>query len=193
MEEIINTLNKFIDLEFIANSAINDKDITASEREGINKAPRLYLHSNLRMSFGGNPEDMEDDFFKQFGDPIQPSEYQKRPLFKIEKYQNPKVGANIQRILTDNIIYLCYTGSDEKNKRNSQGYSRVFAIAKTNEGLKIFEEIVYSNGKPIEHEDDFIYEDYLKYRNIQDYGELLEIKKIQAPEEEFSLKEYNSK
>jgi len=193
MISIEKLIYSFIEAEYIANLTKWDLSIDDEKAIETGQNVKSCFHSSFKSSsFGRKKGLFDDEDFKDFA-PIKKSRVQKRPLFKIEKYQNPEIGGNLQRILTDNIIYLCYTGSDEKNRINSQGYSRVFAIAETNEGLKIFEEIVYSNGKPMESEEGRADYNFIKDYIIQDYGELLEIKKIQAPEEEFSLKEYNSK
>jgi hypothetical protein len=86
---------------------------------------------------------------------------------------------------------LCYTSNDEQIDGTTLGYSRVFAVAETDEGLKIIDSLYFYKNKvtyTLSPEDDT---ELRKLEHVIEPGELLEVQKFQAPIEEESLKDYN--
>ncbi|HPI87391.1 MAG TPA: hypothetical protein PLR01_13535 [Bacteroidales bacterium] len=108
----------------------------------------------------------------------------KRKLFQIKHYKNPIAGKELSSHIDIKDMYRCYLGPNQQTTSPDSRFSRAFFVSDTSEGLKIIYYERFTLGKWEQPHD---YEPML----IKDFGTLVEVKKIQAPEEPQSLKDYN--
>lgn len=105
-----------------------------------------------------------------------------RKVFVIEQYQDAKYDNVIQEEGTSDIMFLCYV-SDNHEIANHR-YADRFFVAETNGHLKIIAtEQIISDGS---------WKEFREFKSIEDFGQFVKAKKIQAPSREEDLKHYNS-
>jgi len=204
VEQILEFMNNFIETEYFLSSARYDVSITTEDQDSMCYAKmKQFCHSvenQLISSYLRGKNDLTEKSLVKYR---KAERVQKRLLFQIKKFQNPTYGDVYKRIVQDEFIYLCYAGHDQKNIRTEKptGYDRLFVVADTKQlvmnsdadlshtmepvGLKIIKTIVMSEGK------EFTGRGEMEQFRITDYGKLVDVMKIQAPEEEESLADYN--
>ena len=184
MVEVLKIIENYLNAEKTANIA--KWDLELSDEDAINRGniANSFSHSVSTKIYQARTAQMfDDEDFRDFA-PIKISKVQKRPLFLIRKYENPKCGDIIKRVLTDNTIYLCYCGDDEKIDGNVLEYDRIFVVANTDEGLKIVSYFIWDESKLQQ------LSDYTP-SHISKLGKKVAVEKFLAPEEEASLADYN--
>ena len=192
MEKIIEYIDNFLETEYLANQLKWDLSIPDEEAIPQGKKVAAFFHNIYPKSSYGRTEGLfDDEDFRDFA-PIKQSRVQKRTLFQIKKYQNPECGEVLQRYIKNDIVYLCFTGYDEKLKNRADAYSSIFVVAETDEGLKIINSLFFHKGEvtfTLSPESDT---ELRKLYHVLNPGTLVEVKKFQAPDEETSLNEYNA-
>lgn len=184
MKSVFELVNSFLEAELKANQSKWNLDLPDEDVKEISEACQEYCHSILGKITNGRAENMfDDDDVRNFA-PTKLSRAQKRPLYQIRKYENPKFGDVIKRVLKENVIYLCYTGNDEAVKKGKSKYRRVFVVAETDEGLKIVSYFRWSDSE-LEQRSDYTPTHINKLNNV------VGVEKYIAPEEGTSLADYN--
>jgi len=185
MKTIENFINDFISAEYEALKGKWDISISNEECGVLNVKAKSYFHSLLSsMDFGRVENFFEDEDILDYA-PMKLEELQKRTLFQIKEYKNPVCGERIKQALVDNTIFLCYAGDVEVDDDSKAFYSRIFVLANSDENLKIISYFRFKEGE-LEQLDNY------ESNQITDLGILVNVKKLQAPEEENSLADYNA-
>lgn len=185
MDLIRDFINDFVGDEYVSTRSRYDVNINDEEQMssvGIRMA--RYFHDLMSSSLSTYHRKSIDLGEKSLIKYKKPEKVQKRPLYQIRKYEKPKCGDVIKRVLSEEVIYLCYTGHDEVVKKGKSKYRRIFIVAQTDEGLKIISYFRWVDGE---------YEQLDRYEptHIKDLGKLVGVEKFIAPEEETSLADYN--
>jgi len=177
-------IKEFFEAEYVSSKSRYDVNLSEEEHDQkVRYRMKNFFHSILSSSMNSylrGKHDLSEISLVKYK---KPEKVQKRTLFQIKKYENPVCGDIIQRVLKDNIIYRCYADRDKKTKKGLV-FSCCFFAAETDEGLRI----VYYN-RFFEGVWDKL-SDY-EPSEIKKFGKLLDVKKYQAPEEEYSLQDYN--
>ena len=184
MNNIIDLIQDFINAEYNANIACWDLDISDEEAITIGSKPSVFFHSILSfVSFGRTRGMFDDDDFRSFA-PIKLSRVAKRTIFQIKRYTKFECGDAIKRIVKGDSIYRCYVSGDEESGKHK--YIRSYYIADTDIGLKIVD---YDHFNESEN---MWFNNVSNSHKVINPGNVVEIKKIEAPQKENSLKDYNA-
>ncbi len=186
MENILKLVRAFIDDEYVSTRSRYDLELSDKNQiAASNVRMKKYFHEIMEDFINKYNRTRIDLGEKSLLIYKKPEKVIKRTLFQIKKYENPTCGDVIKRVLKDNVIYLCYTSSDEKYEDSKIRYGRIFVVANTNEGMKIITYFLFKDGK-LDQPDDY------EPNHITNLGTLVEKRKFQAPEEENSLTDYNA-
>jgi hypothetical protein len=186
MNEIIRFIEDFHRTEYELTTSRFKLDISDEEQENMcNEKMSLFFHSLINSSISHYLRGKNDLSDKSLLVYKKPERVQKRILFQIKEYKDPDCGEVIKRYIQGNSIFLCYTSEDEINEDDGLQFSRVFVVADTDEGLKILYYYFYNKGR-LEQMHDY------EPEYINNPGKLIKVNKLQAPEEEISLSDYNA-
>ena len=95
------------------------------------------------------------------------------------------MGEGLERWLTTDKLYTCYTSYTQKTGR-PLGYNKLFYVAETAVGLKIIYDLTFGIKEP-----EWRHSHDLKINQVKNAGKLIAVEKYQAPEEATSLADYN--
>ncbi|WP_028973181.1 hypothetical protein [Spirochaeta cellobiosiphila] len=184
MEQVQSFIESFLTYESESNKMRYNENISDEECKVYDSVIHDYIHTIFNDIGIGRSEGEFDKYRFKTLIKVNLENVQKRPFYQIRKYENPKCGDVIKRVLSEEIIYLCYTGSDKTVKKGKSKYHRIFIVAETDEGLKIISYFRWVDGE---------YEQLDRYEptHIKDLGKLVGVEKYLAPEEATSLADYN--
>ncbi|MCU0437565.1 MAG: hypothetical protein MUC49_06580 [Raineya sp.] len=133
-------------------------------------------HFNSLTAWSSKVDEQEaDEYIEQV--------LRKRKLFVVEQYQNAQYRQAIKdQGTSSDTLFVCYV-SDVSEVANNRYFERFF-VAEANDGLKII-----ATEQTTMHNE---WKEYGEFKSIEDFGEFVQAKKIQAPMDEVNLKHYNS-
>ena len=188
MKDIKQFIEQFILDEYNCLRADYDFSIPDAAYEQLRlKASANFIEANKQDYWRGLEEDdvadLDEDTKKTYAqntDKTVP-----RILFQIKQYEKPKLGEALERWLTTDKLYACYTSYTQKTGR-SLGYNKLFYVAETADGLKIIYDLTFGIKEP-----EWRHSHDLKINQVLDTGKLIAVEKYQVPEEATSLADYN--
>ncbi|MEQ8996794.1 MAG: hypothetical protein RID53_09865 [Coleofasciculus sp. B1-GNL1-01] len=170
MEEAITFIRNFIDKEYetwVACWSEPDNNVFRPKRSELNTLYEGDLKSDIYR-----PRQVDESYFEEGKEQLEQT--QPRIFFQVKKYQHPTHGN----------LYRCYVSS---TLRGRSTYSTCFYLANTENGLKIVSQYNVSSdpGNGIS----WNWRGGLKLDKL---GELVEVRKFQAPTDPEHLKEYEA-
>ncbi len=187
MKEIENFIREFIEAEYTADRGQHDIDLSDSEHEKLADHAYSFYGKSLSHPFlrGESVESIKGDkeieemYLINYNETIKPI------LFQIKQYKYPELGGALKSQVQNDEIWACYVSSSLDTGK-PLGYRRLYYIAKGAGGLKIIYYITFDmKKKHWRHSVD------LETVKVLDPGKLIAVEKYQAPEEDFSLLDYN--
>ncbi|GAA3620969.1 hypothetical protein [Flavivirga jejuensis] len=185
MKQMKAFIDSFLKFEFESNRMRYDESISDAECKKFDSTIHNYTHTIIDViDIGRSEGELEKYRFKELIK-VNLEKVQKRSLFQIKKYESPKCGDVIKRVLKEDVIYLCYTGDSEKDEDYESMYSMIYVVAESDEGLKIVSYFFWEEDEGLEEVGDYT------PSHIPKLGKLVGVEKYLAPEESSSLADYN--
>ncbi len=184
MKKITAFFNKFLEEEYQLRLKYFDTDIIAEDYDQSQHEFGKYFHPVMN-NYATRFYSRNKIFYLRPERFLKEKDYLlKRVLFQIKKYKSPVFGELLDQKVKTKTIYRGYFGPARQTTSPDLRFSRAFFAYKEDKTYKIIYNERFTLGKwerPHDHQPAY----------IQDFGQLVKTKKIQAPEEEASLKDYN--
>lgn len=186
MQNTIQFINQFSHLEFTANRAKYDINVSDSEYSQLALAAYHCYHPSVPNPYGRGMTvtDLEEDPDWAALCRAKIPKIKERVLFQVRKYENALIGEALGRSVTSKDLYGCLLSYDQDAGRPLFLSSEYF-VAETPDGLKIiYDRSFNTKDGTWSHSHDHA------PTRVEDPGTLVEVQNFVAPEDEASLKEY---
>ena len=186
MDNIKEFLLNFIKKEYQFTKCRYDINVTDQDCENIaNKLNKSFIEENS-SNYRRIGREFKNESKKQFS--IENLERAiPRTLFQIKHYKDFTLGDSLKRIVTSKDLFACYVSYEQKTGYPI-GYSTIFYVSETDEGLKI----IYAKNYNTSVKHGWSHSHDLKVLQVLKDGTLLAVEKYEAPEEATSLADYNA-
>jgi hypothetical protein len=180
MELVLKFFNDFLEAEHRSTVAIFSKEVSDDECKGLTDRTKSFIHSLVKYQHERSGAEFDVDM-AEFSE-MNRANAVKRQLFLVKAYRNPVYGDALRRVVVGDRLYGLYCSYSMKARRKP-GYSQLFFVADTDEGLRV----VY-----LKRFVDAKWNEMHGYGPMQvaDAGEAVECVKLHAPEDPESLALY---
>lgn len=184
MEAIKKVISKLLQKEYDLLMAYLNPELTEEEYQTVFREYAAYFHPSLEAYLQAYK--VRDEGLLAYPDDLElyRNNFQKRTVFQVAHYTQPVLGKELAAGLEVKELYVADLNANQISGRPKLSYNDQYALAQVGEGYQVVYRALFMGGK---WERPHAYEPAW----VLDYGQLEEVDKLVAPQEQESLVWYD--